>query len=47
MADPAKCRWEVDRKAKIILKSDSETLHMEQNYFLKSFVKLSFYENSF
>ena len=47
MADPAKCRWEVDHKAKIILKSDSETLHMEQNYFLESFVKLSFYENSF
>lgn len=47
MADPAKCRWEVVHKAKTILKSDSEALHMEQNYFLESFVKLSFHENNF
>lgn len=44
---PARYRWKVDHKAKIILKTDVETLHMEQNYFLESFMELSFHENSF
>ena len=47
LAGPADCRWKVDHKAEVILESDAETLHMEQNYFLESFVKLSFHENSF
>lgn len=47
MVGPARYRCEVDHKAKIILKSDAETLHMEQTYFQESFVKLSFHENSF
>lgn len=47
MAGPARYRWKVNHKAKIILKTDVETLHMEQNYFLESFMELSFHENSF
>ena len=47
MAGPARYRCEVGHKAKITLKTDAETLHMEQTYFLESFVKLFFHENSF
>ena len=47
IASLARYRWEVDHKAKIILKGDAETVHIEKNYFLEIFVKLFFHENSF
>lgn len=47
MASLARYRCEADHKAKVILKSDAKTLHMEQKCFLESFVKPSFHENSF